>query len=884
MHIKSIELENIKSYAKARFDLEPGTTAIMGENGAGKTTIIESVAWTLFDLLDYKKEDFLRRGAKKGVVRVEFESGLDERLYVVQRDTRTGYFVYDPRLDTRIADKKEEVTRFLWQHLGVEPGTDLESLFRRAVGVPQGTFTAIFLESPTERKKAFDKLLRVEEYRIGAMKLGQTAKFVEESRIAEATAIARLEGMLSNLPSLLETRKTLEAGIKGQEKEAERFKESIAALSSELSKLESNRAAFEKANSELNEIKGHLKVLETRIESTEKDVEAATRSATVVEESKTAFEEHQSALEELKAVEQKLIERSKNSTEIERLERLVVANKTEAKSVAERMERIETVRKDLERLAPLAADQERMETRAGELNRRIAELKGESKVIDEYEAQRNSLRSSLLTLRKSVAEAERSAAVAAEVPALAKRSDDISAELARIEASLERDLEFREQIRGGLCPVFSEKCLNLKPGDTLDAFLDKKTLQNESNKKALAGEKAEVSKRLQEARKAEKSVAELSHLRTREDEITKEGMRIKEDQEKLLKQLEELPTLSKELETLQKEIASIEDPKSKIISLNQELERGESLAARATELENEAKNLSSELESRNEAFAAFGEIDKRKSELVETRDRTAEKYRDYLQNQSAAARLDELKRSLEALHSERSEKRGALLESETHAAKAAELFDQTRFLRISDEHKIGELKLRELETELRLSQGQIEEVSASIASLEGSKKELVQHQKEKDSLDRLFETISFIRETLKSAAPNVAKNYVFHVSVEANNLYREITGNAETTLRWNEEYAIEIDEGGYSRPFLSLSGGEQMAAALSVRLALLKQLSDVRIAFFDEPTTNMDAERRERLAEQISRITESRTFNQLFVISHDDTFESYADHVVTVGE
>jgi exonuclease SbcC len=153
MHITRIELENIKSHVESSFDFPRGTTAITGENGAGKTTLIEAVGWTLFDVLDYKKEEFLRRGAKKGTVRVTFESSLDERLYTVYRDTTTGYNVYDPALKTRLADKKEEVSRFLWQHLGVEPGTDLDSLFRRAIGVPQGTFTAIFLDTPAERKR-----------------------------------------------------------------------------------------------------------------------------------------------------------------------------------------------------------------------------------------------------------------------------------------------------------------------------------------------------------------------------------------------------------------------------------------------------------------------------------------------------------------------------------------------------------------------------------------------------------------------------------------------------------------------------------------------------------------------------------------------------------
>jgi exonuclease SbcC len=92
-------------------------------------------------------------------------------------------------------------------------------------------------------------------------------------------------------------------------------------------------------------------------------------------------------------------------------------------------------------------------------------------------------------------------------------------------------------------------------------------------------------------------------------------------------------------------------------------------------------------------------------------------------------------------------------------------------------------------------------------------------------------------------------------------------------------YEIMLEEDGHERSFASLSGGEQMAAALSVRLALLKELSDLRIAFFDEPTTNMDEERRRNLAQQIGRI---KDFDQLFVISHDDAFEGFTDRVVSV--
>jgi exonuclease SbcC len=147
-------------------------------------------------------------------------------------------------------------------------------------------------------------------------------------------------------------------------------------------------------------------------------------------------------------------------------------------------------------------------------------------------------------------------------------------------------------------------------------------------------------------------------------------------------------------------------------------------------------------------------------------------------------------------------------------------------------------------------------------------------------LKRLDEATEFMRETLKKAGPEVTKSYVAHISVEANQLFREITGEAGRTLRWTSDYEIVVEEGGYERSFVNLSGGEQVAAALAVRLALLKQLSDIRVAFFDEPTVNMDAERRENLARQIGQVTH---FDQLFVISHDDTFEETVDHVLVLS-
>ncbi len=51
------------------------------------------------------------------------------------------------------------------------------------------------------------------------------------------------------------------------------------------------------------------------------------------------------------------------------------------------------------------------------------------------------------------------------------------------------------------------------------------------------------------------------------------------------------------------------------------------------------------------------------------------------------------------------------------------------------------------------------------------------------------------------------------------------------------------------------------------------------MAFLDEPTQNMDEARRTNLAQQVAGV---KGFEQLFVISHDDTFERQVNHAVVV--
>ncbi|NJN22801.1 MAG: SMC family ATPase [Leptolyngbya sp. RL_3_1] len=147
MQILSVTLKNFKTHQDRYFVFQPGTNAICGENGAGKTSILEAIAWSLFNYQgSYAKEDLIRNGSGSAQVTVEFVSSHDQRTYDVQRCTTKGYTLFDPQLGQRLPYTriKDEVLPWLRDHLGVNPGTDLGELFARTIGVPQGTFTADF--------------------------------------------------------------------------------------------------------------------------------------------------------------------------------------------------------------------------------------------------------------------------------------------------------------------------------------------------------------------------------------------------------------------------------------------------------------------------------------------------------------------------------------------------------------------------------------------------------------------------------------------------------------------------------------------------------------------------------------------------------------------
>jgi exonuclease SbcC len=1010
MHVTRVELENIKSHVSSVFNFERGTTAITGENGAGKTTILEAIAWSLFDTLDYSKDDFLRRGAKRGNVRVTFESDLDERLYTVYRDTGTGYHVFDHGLNMRVAEKKVDVSAFLRQHLGIEAGTDLRALFRSAIGVPQGSFTAEFMLAPTARKAAFDRLLKVEEYREGAERLRDTVNLIRERTSEVRERIAGAEGQLARYDELVKEHKEaaahaelLSAAFDESQREirerttivnsldkaetvvnetrarAERLEVERAAATRRLSDLQQERDAARLAHERQRVVeadyKTHLEALallarlederaardrlvaeEARasrlLEAAKGDarrLEEALGRATQAAASISALTEDIALQEELERERERLRElRARALSERERLKILdaelneLRAQHTQTK---ERMREAEKGEGAEGRSAALESERMGVETDLSIAERAATSLKHLSSQRKELERERERLRREISARQKEMAELEGHGRLASQATQLAAREHELTEQLANLRAEISRDEKFHAEVKNGLCPILSERCLNIGEGQTLEDYFKGQFATNSAQVSVIEKERARVTKVVGEAREAEKfssklesvraqtardevllsereatlsridrdiaalppasrerlnelraklsgidaelivlreaslRYAELKPLQQRLKEIEQEGKRRRDESASVAAAADAVEPLGQEMEETLKRLKALNDPRARAASLRTE---AESEAARRKELAG-AQDALRALEDQSRALhlqlERYNKLDAQLEEARTRRDRTISQHHEYLASEALASSLPARESLVEKAGGE-----AQLMTREAEEARAEH--DRLSASYDREQHTAERVALsgvREraaaITAKLEAATSRASDLDTEIKRLSEVNERVREERRAKDKLEELNEATDFIRDVLKEAGPRVTESYLYNISIEANQLFREITGEAGRALRWTREYDIVLEEEGHERSFQNLSGGEQMAAALSIRLALLKQLSDIRLAFFDEPTVNMDAERRERLAQQIGQV---QHFDQLFVISHDDTFEENVDHIIHV--
>lgn len=1011
MKILRVYLENVKNHEQAEFTFEQGTNAICGPNGAGKTSIIEAVSYALFDYLPYRKEDFVRRGAKQGKVGITFQSALDERIYTVIRSTTNVYFVHDEELNLRVAEQKADTIAWLLQHLGLEATVSLPDLFETSIGVPQGTFTADFKKTPSMRKTIFDKILRVEEYRQAADKLRETQR-VAENRLSDLqTEIAALDGELKQLPEVLEFLK--------------RTQQNIAQLEADIQKLEAELGDQTKALAAFDEQADKIKALATNIEklnlqkthhdgekqAVAQELAKAQAAQKIVQENESAYREYLDTRKQIEALDHQRQQRDDLQKKLNQKENVLAEMRSEFRTVRDQLKQIEadktaydalhakveeqsTLEQQLTRLKIDQSSVEQLQQKKVDLEKEIARLtqrldEAEKAVADlaqyreaaqtvpdlekkladvqqeerekgtlqihqkQWQEQQTQLTSQLQQYRQKLAETadaiseiEPLQEMAATYDSLADKQSGLQTQLAQLRAQVKKDADVLSQVKGGLCPFLNEECRNVPPDQTLEDFFKLEMADYSQQITATEAELAETTEKFERAREASVKVENMAHLQKQRNELETEISRLEENvaaveaklvetplvsgddlqalasqikqvntelnaaraaknkydtlemtqrqqediardlaerqkqMQAVIAQLEPLQGTTERITAVEAQIKALGDPRSQSLALKRQIDTEPEKQKRLADLEEEGTALRAEIADLNEAMTVFADLEAQWQAAQEASKNLEPRYQLYLTNQATAAQLQTIEERLagieKSLHDVAIELKRLTEEAEQIGASYDAAAHENTRQKVQDLRDQKSVKNENLRINLQ-NQTESEARKAKLEAL-AEQRNALQHDAEKT--DRLTKFVTYARTILKEAGPFVTEVYQTNISLAADLIFREITGNPFMSLRWTADYEIVVEEEGRERSFNNLSGGEQMSAALAVRLALLKEVSEVDFAFFDEPTTNMDETRRRNLAEQIRQI---RGFSQLFVISHDDTFERVTDHVIHLG-
>ncbi len=334
--IDSIELKNWKTHRDTRLRFSKGTNILLGQMGAGKSSIMDAISFALFGTypaIQHKRvavdEIIMNRPEQEKNASVSLEFGIDGAAYSVQRNlelngsskatiTKDGAY-----LQSQPQRVNEEIERIL--------KVDYD-LFSRAIYSEQNRLTYFLELRPAERKKQIDELLGLDKFAMAQENATSLINRIKDIVSESEKAITQFD-----IKKLKEQHKALidEVAKAAKEREGlmkeleihEKKKDSLNEELEKTKKMYNKRIALAKETAEL---KSKIGVIEKEIEkikkkgvadkaSLEKTLSGKRKSLDLlVAEEKNAEDSEKRSFEELAHLTASRNEQQKWLTELEK--------------------------------------------------------------------------------------------------------------------------------------------------------------------------------------------------------------------------------------------------------------------------------------------------------------------------------------------------------------------------------------------------------------------------------------------------------------------------------------------------------------------------------------------------------------------------------------
>ena len=265
--MRSLSIKNYRSIKELDIDFpESGLIGIVGHNGAGKSSLLESIGWALYGTQAIRgKADGLTTIGAKGKCKVimEFDHGEDGP-YIVERTLK------DAKLNMggkEIAVMTSGVNSKIEKLLNMDYRAFYTSIFTKQGGL--SSFTDM---TASQRQETVERLLEVSKVKNARINISSEAKALENQLHGKRVAIEKEDEIIDKIAEL----KQILSQLINTEKELEEIKikseENKLQIDKDFKLEQSKMKSFQIKKEKLLTVEGQLKILETELMNTNSNI------------------------------------------------------------------------------------------------------------------------------------------------------------------------------------------------------------------------------------------------------------------------------------------------------------------------------------------------------------------------------------------------------------------------------------------------------------------------------------------------------------------------------------------------------------------------------------------------------------------------------------
>lgn len=270
MIFKKLTLKNFKSHINTEIEFDRGTTIILGDNGAGKSSIFEGISFALYKKYNTKSlNDLINTKANSMSVMLSFLVGNKE--YKVkrtrgQKKSSAELFVLQDNHYHCIVSGDKEVNNYIEELLMIDA-----DLFLNAIYIKQGEIDSLVTQKASERKKNISKLLRLENLEISYKNIANVISNYELKYTQLKSQIN--EDIVDNKDILIEEKNTLQHHFDEKSQALDILQHQISDIKTKVDTQNTLSIKFHQLHTTQQRLLGEIELLSQDIEETDKYVQ-----------------------------------------------------------------------------------------------------------------------------------------------------------------------------------------------------------------------------------------------------------------------------------------------------------------------------------------------------------------------------------------------------------------------------------------------------------------------------------------------------------------------------------------------------------------------------------------------------------------------------------